>query len=163
MFRLLRSVKPRPGKALVTGMVAIAALGLLSGLAVAAFTVSSLDVAKVTVGGKSLSIVVDNRGVTVYELGGESLKHLECVTRTCFNVWPPVEVRSARSVPRKASGVPGAVSTLRRVRGGFYQVMLDRHPLYYYSGDSGKKGSAKGDGITSFGGRWHVVKAASRG
>jgi predicted lipoprotein with Yx(FWY)xxD motif len=51
------------------------------------------------------------------------------------------------------------VSILRRVRGGFYQVMLDRHPLYYYSGDNGRKGLTKGDGITSFGGRWHVVKS----
>jgi predicted lipoprotein with Yx(FWY)xxD motif len=163
MFGLLRSVKPRPGKRLAIAMVAIAALGLLSGLAAAAFTVSSLDVTKVAVGGKSLTIVVDNRSVTVYELGGESLKHLQCVSRACFDVWPPVEVRSAGSLPRKASGVPGTVSTLRRVRGGFYQVMLDRHPLYYYAGDSGRKRSAKGDGITSFGGRWHVVKAAGQG
>ena len=73
-----------------------------------------------------------------------------------------VKVSSAGSRVRKASGVPGTVSILRRVRGGFYQVMLDRHPLYYYSGDNGRKGSAKGDGITSFGGRWHVVKAVSQ-
>jgi predicted lipoprotein with Yx(FWY)xxD motif len=37
--------------------------------------------------------------------------------------------------------------------------MLDRHPLYYYSGDRGKKGSSKGQGINSFGRSWHVVKA----
>jgi len=55
--------------------------------------------------------------------------------------------------------VPGKVSILQRVRGKFFQVMLDRHPLYYYSGDKGKSGSSKGQGISSFGGAWHVVKA----
>ena len=159
MWRVLNYTNSRRARTFVIGAVATAVLGLAAGLAVAAFTVSSLGVAKVKVAGKPVSIVVDNRSVTVYELGGESLKQLQCVTRTCFNVWPPVKVSSAGSRVRKASGVPGTVSILRRVRGGFYQVMLDRHPLYYYSGDKGKKGSAKGDGITSFGGRWHVVKA----
>ena len=144
------------------GAIASTVLVLLTGLAIAAFTVSSLGVAKVNIAGKSVNIVVDNRSVTVYELGGESLKNLQCVTRTCFNTWPPLKVSSAGSRVRKASGVPGTVSVLRRVRGGFYQVMLDRHPLYYYSGDNGKKDLARGDGITSFGGRWHVVKAVSQ-
>jgi hypothetical protein len=49
------------------------------------------------------------------------------------------------------------VSILRRVKANLYQVMLDRHPLYCYSGD--KLGTTKGQGITSFGGTWHVVKA----
>jgi predicted lipoprotein with Yx(FWY)xxD motif len=162
MSRVLRNLTPRRARTFVIGVVATASLGLLTGQALAAFTVSSLGVAKVTVAGKSVTIVVDNRSVTVYELGGESLKNLQCVTRACFDIWPPVKVSSAGSRVRKAAGVPGTVSILRRVRGGFYQVMLDRHPLYYYSGDSGRKGLAKGDGITSFGGRWHVVKGTAQ-
>src|SRR5436305_2759309 len=162
MWRVLKYTNSRRARTFVIGVVATAVLGLATGLAVAAFTVSSLGVAKVTVAGKSVRIVVDNRSVTVYELGGESLKNLQCVSRTCFNTWPPLKVSSAGSRVRKASGVPGTVSILRRVRGGFYQVMLDRHPLYYYSGDNGKKDLARGDGITSFGGRWHVVKAVSQ-
>ena len=43
--------------------------------------------------------------------------------------------------------------------------MLDRHPLYYYSGDNGKAGVAKGNNIV-FGKKngknlvWHLVKAS---
>jgi len=84
-----------------------------------AATVTSLGVAKATVAGKAETIVVDGRGVTVYELGGETLAHLECTTRTCFNTWLPLKVSSAGSRPRKAAGVPGTVSVMRRVRGGF--------------------------------------------
>ena len=68
-------------------------------------------------------------------LTGESLAHLQCVTRQCLKLWPPVEVRSAAVRPPKAAGVPGTLSILRRVKGNLYQVMLDRHPLYFYSGD----------------------------
>jgi predicted lipoprotein with Yx(FWY)xxD motif len=59
------------------------------------------------------------------------------------------------------AGVPGKLSILHRVKGGFYQVMLNRHPVYYFGQDKGRSGSVKGQGITSFGGRWHVVPASS--
>ena len=39
------------------------------------------------------TIVVDRRGDTIYELGGESLSHLQCVTWQCLKQFPPVEVR----------------------------------------------------------------------
>jgi hypothetical protein len=68
-------------------------------------------------------------------LSGESLAHLQCVTRQCLKLWPPVQVRSAAVRPPKAAGVLGTLSILRRVKGNLYQVMLDRHPLYFYSGD----------------------------
>jgi predicted lipoprotein with Yx(FWY)xxD motif len=159
MARVVRLTDSFRARKLVVGVVAVGALMLLAGGA-AAGILSSLGVAKTTVSGKPATVVVDRRGVTVYELSGESLSHLQCTTRTCLNLWPPVEVRSASSRPPKAAGVPGTLSILRRVRGGFYQVMLDRHPLYYYSGDGGEKGSTKGQGINSFGGSWHVVKAS---
>ncbi|MGO9902265.1 MAG: hypothetical protein ACLP0J_21810 [Solirubrobacteraceae bacterium] len=39
--------------------------------------------------------------------------------------------------------------------------MLSRHPLYYYVGDKrqGRAGQTLGQGITSFGGTWHVIQA----
>jgi predicted lipoprotein with Yx(FWY)xxD motif len=140
------------------GIVGAGALALLTGSAVAGI-VSSLGVVKRTVAGKSMTIVVDRRGDTIYELSGESLAHLQCVTRQCLKLWPPVEVRSAGVRPPKAAGVPGTLSILRRVKGNLYQVMLDRHPLYFYSGDGNNVGSTKGQGIRSFGGTWHVVTA----
>lgn len=139
----------------------LSAAALLGLSAVAAAAVTGLDAAKRTVGGKSKTIVVDNRGVTVYELGGESLAKLECQTKACFAIWPPVKVASATAKPALGAGVPGTVSVIHRVKGGFYQVMLDRHPLYYYSGDRGAKGKVTGQGIQSFGGTWHVVPASA--
>ncbi|MDQ2739743.1 MAG: hypothetical protein M3Y35_14240, partial [Actinomycetota bacterium] len=56
----------------------------------------------------------------------------------------------------KAAGVPGTISILRRVKANLYQVMLDRHPLYFFSGD--KIRTTRGQGIRSFGGTWSVVK-----
>jgi predicted lipoprotein with Yx(FWY)xxD motif len=140
--------------------VALAVALVTAGVAVA-YTVKSFAPATRTVSGKSQRIVVDGRGVTVYELGGESLAHLQCVTRACFNVWQPLKVPSGSSKVSKVAGVPGTVSILHRVKGGFYQVMLSRHPLYYFAGDQGRSGSVKGQGIMSFGGRWHVVSASS--
>jgi predicted lipoprotein with Yx(FWY)xxD motif len=143
----------------VVGAATAGALALLTGVA-AAGTFSSLGVAKQTVSGKPETIVVDGRGVTIYELGGESLAHLQCITQPCFKLFPPLKVNSTGSNARKAPGVPGQLSVMRRVRGGFFQLMLDRHPLYYYSGDKGRRGSTKGQGIARFAGSWHVIKAS---
>lgn len=142
----------------VTALI-VGAVALFAGVALAG-TSTSLNTGKRTVSGKTQTIVVDGRGVTVYELGGESLVHLQCVTRACFNVWQPLKVASASTKVAKATGVPGAVGIMRRVQGGFYQLMLSRHPLYYYAGDKGRPGSTYGQGITSFGGTWHVIKAS---
>jgi predicted lipoprotein with Yx(FWY)xxD motif len=139
------------------GMLAAVVCAALAASA-AAGIVSSFGVAKRTVQGKPSTIVVDHRGDTIYELSGESLSHLQCETAQCLKLWPPVEVRSAGVRPPTAAGVPGSLSILRRVKGNLYQVMLDRHPLYFYSGDT-KIGSTNGQGIKSFGGTWHVVSA----
>ena len=56
----------------------------------------------------------------------------------------------------KARGISGTLSRLKRVRGGFTQLMLNGHPVYRYNGDS-SKGQGNGEGIRSFGGTWHVV------
>jgi predicted lipoprotein with Yx(FWY)xxD motif len=120
----------------------------------------SLAVAKRTVAGKSKTIVVDGRGVAVYELGGESLAHLQCTMRACLAQWPALEVPSATTHVTVATGVPGTVSIMHRLKGGFYQLMLDRHPLYYDSGDQSHGGSVKGQGIAGPGGTWHVVTTA---
>ncbi len=143
-------------------IVALAAgLLVLSAAVAGAASVRQLGVAKRMVKGKSMTIVVDGRGVTVYELGGESLAHLQCINRQCLNTWPPVKVSSTHARVKKAAGVPGRLTIMTRVKGKFFQVMLDNHPLYYFSGDKGKVGSTKGQGINSFGGAWHVVKAGS--
>lgn len=151
----LRQARSRGTLALVAAVVATAATA-----AVAIASSTTLGVATVTVTGKSQKIVVGSQGLTVYELGNESLAHLLCVSSTCLKAWPPVKVSSAHAHLSKAGGVPGKLSILHRVKGNLYQLMLDRHPLYYFAGDSGTKGKANGQDIKGpGGGDWHVVIA----
>lgn len=144
-------------RTLTTGIVCAAAFAALASTAVAGL-VSSLGTAKRTIAGKTTTIVVDRRGDTVYELSGESLGHLQCVTAACLKQFTPVLVRSASVKVPVASGVPGKVAVFRRVKANLYQVMLDKHPLYFYAGDT-TIGATKGEGLKGPGGTWQVVRA----
>jgi predicted lipoprotein with Yx(FWY)xxD motif len=154
-----RRTRSLRGPKRITAVITAVVVAVVAGVATAG-TFNSLGTAKRTVKSKQVTIVVDGRGVTVYELGGESAARLKCLTRQCLNTWPPMKVGSKNTKVKKAAGVPGRVSIFTRVRGKLFQVMLDNHPLYYYSGDKGKAGSTKGQGINSFGGSWHVVRAS---
>jgi predicted lipoprotein with Yx(FWY)xxD motif len=109
--------------------------------------------------GLGKSIVVDSRGLTVYELKGEGSYHLLCKTKACFANWPMVTVKSAKTKPTAVKGVTGRLGVLHR--NGKFQVTLAGHPLYRFAGDSSKKGATNGEGIKAFGGTWHVVAASS--
>jgi predicted lipoprotein with Yx(FWY)xxD motif len=119
----------------------------------------SLKLVKRTVAGRSMTIAVNGQGQTLYALGGESLAKLKCISAQCLKTWPPFRVPSAGTKVTVGRGVPGQVSILTRVKAKLFQVMLDRHPLYTFSGDKGS--SAKGQGINSYGGTWHVITAKS--
>ena len=141
---------------LAIGITCTAAFALLAGTATAGI-VSSLGVANRTVSGKSAKIVVDRRGDTIYELGGESLAHLQCVNWTCLKQFPPVEVRgynaklpSLRACPEgddhapcKGQPLPGDAQQAPAL------LLLGRHPGRHDQGQD-----VKGPG-----GTWHVVKA----
>ena len=147
----------------ITTLVGALAL-CATAFALLGFQPTSLKTAKLKVGGKQQTIVVDNRGVTVYELGGESAGNLECETSACLKVWLPVRTGGAKSLPI-AKGVPGPSGFFHRVSQNYYQAMLDHHQLYYYTKDNGKAGSVKGNGIV-FGTKngkkltWHVVQGS---
>ncbi|HEY6397504.1 MAG TPA: hypothetical protein VIX82_08635 [Solirubrobacteraceae bacterium] len=98
------------------------------------------------------------RGFAVYTLTGDSKHHPECVSSNmCLMFWPPVTVSSGKK-PSKAPGIKGKLGTWHR--NGFTQVTLNGHPLYMFSQDKGN-GAATGEGIVSFGGTWHVLKASA--
>ena len=136
-------------------LAAVLAVTSMSAVALAAGS-TTLATGKATVKGKTKTVVVDSRGLTLYTLSGESVKNLKCVSSTCFKAWLPYKV-SATAKLTKAPGVSGTIGSLHRIKGKFHQVMLNGHPLYTFAGDAAKKGSAKGEGITAFGGTWHVV------
>jgi predicted lipoprotein with Yx(FWY)xxD motif len=77
----------------------------------------------------------------------------------CLALWPAVTVRSRAVKLQAGSGVHGRLGLVRRSNGTL-QVTLRGMPLYRYSGDSAR-GEANGDGIKSFGGTWHALRAST--
>jgi predicted lipoprotein with Yx(FWY)xxD motif len=150
-----RPLKPfRTGRARsVAGAAAVA----IAGFATAALIgVAPAKTFTLQVG--SNNTVTNSRGFAVYSLTGDSKRHPKCTkANRCFRVWLPVTVSSPKRLS-KAPGVKGKLGTWRR--NGFIQVTLGGHPLYRFARDT-REGAATGDGIRSFGGTWHVIKAAS--
>jgi predicted lipoprotein with Yx(FWY)xxD motif len=134
------------------GAIAVSAYGLAGAPAFATSKTSSGP--KVTVGTRKLSgvgtVLVDAKGRTLYTLTNAG-QAVAC-TGDCAAAWPPLLV-PAGSTPKGAKGVSG----LGLVPGG--QVTASGLPLHRFAGDS-KAGQANGEGISSFGGIWHVVKVA---
>lgn len=142
--------------------VAVACLtaAALVGVALAkSFTLQVARNAKVTdqSGSTKRENIAVAGGFAVYRLSGDSRQHPECTRANgCFTFWPPVTAGSARKAS-KASGIGGKLGVWHH--DGLFQLTLAGHPLYRFSQDSARD-HATGEGIVSFGGTWHVVKAA---
>jgi predicted lipoprotein with Yx(FWY)xxD motif len=151
---------PKFAAAAVAGLVGFAIAAML-GVAVAkTFTLEVAKNARVTNQlGMTMreNIVVTSRGRALYTLSGDSQRHPKCTKgNSCFRFWPPLTV-SSRQALSKAPGIGGKLGVWHR--DGFVQVTLGGHPLYRFAPDS-QRDHATGEGIHSFGGTWHVVKAA---
>jgi predicted lipoprotein with Yx(FWY)xxD motif len=163
MSRVKGTFSARGPRAIAIAIATITgfATAALVGVALAkTFTVKVAKNAEVTnqAGSTTTESIVVSHGFAVYELTGDSARHPECTKgNSCFMFWPPVKVSSARKLS-KAPGIHGRLGVWRR--NGFLQLTLAGHPLYRYAGDS-QRDHATGQGIQSFGGRWHVVKAAT--
>jgi predicted lipoprotein with Yx(FWY)xxD motif len=148
----------RPGLIRVRRLVMLCVAAAVLAMAAAALAASNaplLQTGKAKVKGQQKTVVVDSRGMTLYTLSDERVGNLKCLTRACFGFWPPYKVTASQPLT-KARNVRGTLGRLRRVKGGFNQLMLNGHPLYRFSGDRAK-GQANGEGIRSYGGTWHVV------
>jgi predicted lipoprotein with Yx(FWY)xxD motif len=161
---------PRRHSVRRTAATALAALTAFA--AVAAFAVAGIAVAKslvlqvaknATVTDMTTNvteheaIAINAKGFAVYWLSGDSKTHPKCTQANgCFKFWPPVTVKSAKSLS-KAAGISGKLSTWSR--DGFKQVVLGGHPLYTFAPDT-KKDDSTGQGVVGFGGTWHVVTAS---
>lgn len=140
--------------------VLIATIVLAVSLAAASLAASTA----LTIGSASNSmlseqVVINAQGRTLYALSPETTKHLLCKSKECFKHWPPLTVSSSSTKLKNGAGVQGHLGILHRSN-GVMQVTLRGLPLYRYSQDHAK-GDANGDGIESFGGTWHAVKATS--
>lgn len=150
--------------AILVAAVAGFAVAALVGVAIAnTFTLQVAKNAKVTnqMGMTTReNIVVNSRGRAVYDLTGDSKSHAKCTKANgCFQFWPPLTVSSTKNLS-KAMGINGKLGVWHR--NGFLQVTLGGHPLYRFAPDS-QRDVATGEGIQSFGGTWHVIKASASG
>jgi predicted lipoprotein with Yx(FWY)xxD motif len=99
--------------------------------------------------GKAL---VDAQGRTLYLFEADKTDKSTC-NGACASIWPPLTVKGA---PRAGAGVlPGKLGITRR-KDGALEVTYNRHPLYYYVGDT-RLGDRKGQGLDQFGAEWYVL------
>jgi predicted lipoprotein with Yx(FWY)xxD motif len=142
---------------LVLGAIVAAALVAVVATALAAGSSLTLGSNANSMLGKP--VVVNPQGRTLYRLSPETSRHLLCKSKECLTNWPPLTVKSAGTKLKAGSGVNGKLALLHRSNGTF-QVTLNGLPLYRYAGDSAKN-DVNGEGIESFGGTWHAVRASS--
>jgi predicted lipoprotein with Yx(FWY)xxD motif len=105
----------------------------------------------------SAKIVGASGGFSVYTLTGDSRNHPQCLSKACRAIWPWVAVKNGVT-PTKNPLIKAKLGIWKH--NGVNQLTLGGHPLYFYFQDKSKK-RARGEGIVSFGGTWHVWKVSS--
>ena len=106
-----------------------------------------LTAATAMVGGKSLTVLTDTQGLTLYYRSSDTPTNV--CSAGCAGAWPPLLL--SQGTPGSASPVPGTLATIADANGR--QVTYNGHPLYRFASDSGP-GSTKGDGVA---GVWFVA------
>lgn len=98
--------------------------------------------------------LADATGRAVYMLESERDGKINCYDR-CTAIWPPFLVAAP---PVAADSLIDAhrIGLVRR-RDGAGQATYNRHPLYYYLGDSGP-GSTRGHHVEDSWGEWYLVE-----
>jgi predicted lipoprotein with Yx(FWY)xxD motif len=101
------------------------------------------------------TVLVDASGRTLYLFEKDQPDQSAC-SGACVAAWP---IDQSNGTPKAGSGVKasllGTISRGDRTT----QVTYNRHPLYYYSGDS-QPGQQNGQGINAFGAAWFAVTPA---
>lgn len=100
-------------------------------------------------------VLVESKGLTLYTLTKNG-QPVAC-SGPCARAWPPLLLTSGATTATGSADITGLGTV--SANGGL-QVTKDGAPLHRFAGDRAP-GDANGDGITSFGGVWHVVKAAA--
>ncbi len=110
----------------------------------------AIHVGTATVSGKSEKVLTNAAGKTLYYLTSDTATHVAC-TGQCTTFWPPL---TTSGLPTSSDPLPHKLSARADANGR--QVEYDGHLLYTFSGDP-SAGQTNGEGITSFGGTWHVA------
>jgi len=115
-------------------------------------TAAAVAVVKTADVGSVGTILVGADGKTLYTLTNGTTA-VAC-TGGCLTAWPPLLLPAGET---KATGPSGVLALGTTPQGTGLQVTHEALPLYTFAGDAAA-GDAKGEGISSFGGTWHVVK-----
>jgi predicted lipoprotein with Yx(FWY)xxD motif len=120
------------------------ASGGASGVATVSATSSSLGM-----------ILVDGSGRTLYLFEKDQPNQSACAG-ACAAAWP---VDQSSGTPKAGSGVTASMLGTIKRSDNTTQVTYNKHPLYYFQGDSGA-GQQNGQGVDAFGAKWFVVNPA---
>ena len=139
---------------LIAGITAVAFFVLVGAtLAAAKPTARSATVATARTG--LGQIVVDGRGRSLYLFEKDMHGRSSC-SGVCATYWPPL-LSNGRPFAIKGAK-PSLLGTIRRADGS-RQVSYAGHPLYFFSGDTGR-GQTNGEGLKDFGAGWYVLTPA---
>lgn len=104
---------------------------------------------------KDGTVLVDGTGRTLYLFQKDSPNQSAC-SGACVSAWP---VDQSSGTPKAGSGVKASLLGSIKRTDGTTQVTYNKHPLYFYSGDS-QAGQQNGQGLNAFGAVWNVVAPA---
>jgi predicted lipoprotein with Yx(FWY)xxD motif len=105
--------------------------------------------ASATVQGKSVTLLTNAQGMTLYYFTADSATTSAC-TGSCTQTWPPL-LMTGSGTPTSATSLPGTLSVQTTANGS--QVTYNGHLLYTYSGDTAP-GQTNGEGLF---GKWFVA------
>jgi predicted lipoprotein with Yx(FWY)xxD motif len=100
-------------------------------------------------------IIVDGKSHTLYLFEKDKRGKSAC-SGACAQNWPPLLTKGA---PKAGPGAKSSLLGTTKRGDGTTQVTYNKHPLYTFVADQGKRGSTKGEGLDAFGARWYVVTA----
>ena len=100
-------------------------------------------------------ILVDGSGRTLYLFEKDQPNQSACAG-ACAAAWP---VDQSSGTPKAGSGVTASMLGTIKRSDDTTQVTYNKHPLYYFQGDSGA-GQHNGQGVDAFGAKWYVVTPA---
>jgi len=113
-------------------------------------------VATVSAASTSLGmILVDGSGRTLYLFEKDQPNQSACAG-ACAAAWP---VDQSSGTPTAGSGATASMLGTIKRSDDTTQVTYNKHPLYYFQGDSGT-GQHNGQGVDAFGAKWYVVTPA---
>jgi predicted lipoprotein with Yx(FWY)xxD motif len=105
---------------------------------------ASVGTATATVNGKSVTILTNSAGMTLYYDTADTATTSAC-TGSCATAWPPL--LSPGGLPTSTGNLSGTLSVISDANGK--QVTYNGHPLYTFASDT-SAGMTSGEGVSNF-------------